>query len=115
MSYKIDCLTDNSPYGSNINNIKNLFLKAPSNLKNEKLKCQITIDLYNLYLKAINKPIHAIDIFQKGLKKIFKFYSKKIEKNKVIDSNFSKKKKKKFLQKIIIQNFLLHLIIKIFF
>ena len=99
MSYKIDCLTDNSPYGSNINNIKNLFLKAPTNLKNEKLKCQITIDLYNLYLKATNKPIYAINIFQKGLKKIFKFYSKKIEKNKIIDSNLSKKIKKKFSTK----------------
>ena len=93
MTYNIDCLTDNSPYASNINNINNLFLTAPINLKNEKLKCQITIDLYNLYLEATNKPIHAISIFQKGLKKISKLYSNKIEKNK--NTNHIKKIKKK--------------------
>ena len=36
MTYNIDCLTDNSPYASNINNINKLFLAVPINSKNEK-------------------------------------------------------------------------------
>ena len=93
MTYNIDCLK-NSSYASDINNINNLFLTAPINIKIEKIKCQITIDLYNLYLEATNKPIHAISIFQKGLKKIFNLYLNKIKKIKNKNTNYLKKIKK---------------------
>ena len=91
MSYRIDCLSDNSPYASNIKRINHLFASLQINLKNEKLRCQITIDLYNLYLDSVKKPKQAIGIFDKGLKKIFEEYLKKVEKNvKKTNTNLKK-------------------------
>ena len=74
MSYSIDCFKDNTPYSREIKNIYSLF-NSKKKIYNSDTKCQITIDLYNLYLNSVKKPKFAIKKFKQGLIDIFNIYS----------------------------------------
>ena len=76
MSYSIDCFKDNSPYSKEIKKIHNLFKRKQKKF-NTDIRCQITIDLYNLYLDSVKHPKSAIKKFREGLTQILNFYSPK--------------------------------------
>ena len=74
MSYNIDCFKDSSPYSNEIKKIYSLFKKNQKKFSTD-IKCQITIDLYNLYLDSVKQPKLALKKFKEGLIKIFDVYS----------------------------------------